>query len=318
MSLVSSFGVKTDVTTDVQQKHTHAVHHDRNESSKWTSLNVALVQYPLVGFLSLDELYAKVKGYILRASVNGAQVVVIPELFTLDMLDFTRPEIEQFDTIIADLFPSFMTEMQTIVNELNIHVLAGSTPVKVNGKIRNRSFLFGPHCEPVHQDKIFLTPDEVEWGWEASDKLSLVQTPWGMTAIIICYDSEFPLISQTLAQQQVNVVLVPSMTGDSGFTRVRWASQARAIEHMAYVMVTGTAGAPAPGWEMKAQAAVLGPSLPGFTPLIAEGELNKENEIVFAKLDLSKLAEAKKTGLYYPALDQEGIASIEVETTSLE
>lgn len=283
----------------------------------WSTLRVALVQYELVGYLTVDQLFSKIKNFVLKASQDGAEVVLLPELITLDLLDFTKPEVDQFDEIIDQLSPSFMIEMQHIVNELNIYLVAGSTPVKVNGKIRNRSYLFGPHSAPVHQDKIFLTPDEVEWGWEGTDKLTVIEAPWGNTALVICYDSEFPLISQTLAQQNVNLILLPSMTGESGFTRVRWAAQARAIEHMTYVMVTGVSGAPAAGWEMTSQAAVLGPSLPGFVPLIAEGEQNKNNEIVFATLDMGKLATAKKTGNYYPALDQKGIINIEVEVVEL-
>lgn len=93
------------------------------------------------------------------------------------------------------------------------------------------------------------------------------------------------------------------MTGVPGFTRVRWAAQARAIEHMAYVLETGTIGAPAEGWEMMAQGAVLGPSLEGFSPLIAEGEKDTDS-VVYASLDLMKLREAKAVGMYCPAQDQ--------------
>ena len=289
----------------------------QGNESQWSTLNVALVQYPLVGYLSVDQLFSKVKTFVLKASQDGAQVVLIPELFTLDLLDFSRPVVPQFDPIIDELYPTFMIEMQKLADELNIYVLAGSTPVKVKTRIRNRSFLFGPHSTPVFQDKIFLTPDEVEWGWEGADTLRVIETPWGKTAIVICYDSEFPLISQTLAQHEINLILIPSMTGEEGFTRVRWAAQSRTVEHLAYVCVTGISGDPAPSWGMKAQAAVLGPSLSGFTPLIAEGRINQESEVVFAALNMSALVEAKMAGDYYPALDQKGVASITVEVVDM-
>ena len=243
--------------------------------------------------------------------------MLIPELFSLDLLDFSKSETEQFDQIIEDLFPSFNIEMQNIADELNIYILAGSVPIRVQGKIRNRSYLFGPHSNSVFQDKIFLTPDEVEWGWVGGDKLTVIQAPWGNTAILICYDSEIPLISHTLTQHQLNLILVPSMTGDSGFTRVRWSAQARAVEHMSYVLLSGTTGAPAEGWEMTAQAAVLGPSLSGFTPLIAEGNLNEDNQIVFTTLDMEKLRQAKAQGSYYPAKDQQSAGELAVEMVSL-
>jgi predicted amidohydrolase len=290
-----------------------------NNEEQWSSLNVALVQYPLVGYLTTEQLYSKVKNYAEKSSHQGANLVLIPELFSLDLLDFTKSEMEQFDQIIDELYPSFNIEMQKFADELNIYILAGSVPIKVQGKIRNRSYLFGPHSNTVFQDKIFLTPDEVEWGWEGGNKLTVIQAPWGNTAIVICYDSEIPLISHTLTKYQLDLILVPSMTGNPGFTRVRWATQARAVEHMSYVLVSGTTGAPAEGWEMTAQAAVLGPSLSGFTPLIAEGNLNEDNQIVFATLDMQQLLEAKARGSYYPAKDQQSYNDngLDVEMVSL-
>lgn len=310
LALLFSLSILWYTTTAILTTHTQHPPTSLNHSS---TLNVALVQYQLVGYLTVDQLMTKVKHYVTQASQQGAQVILLPELFTLDLLDYTQPETEQFDDLIESLFPVFTTELQSLVDDLGVYLLAGSAPVKVNGKIRNRSFLFGPYLTPVHQDKLFLTPDEVAWGWEGTDRVTIVEAPWGNTAIVICYDSEFPLISQTLAQQSINLILLPSMTGDPGFTRVRWAAQARAVEHMSYVMVTSTTGAPAPGWEMKSQAAVLGPSLSDFTPLIAEGEMNKDNEIVYATLDMSKLAGAKQTGDYYPALDQKGLTNLVVD-----
>jgi predicted amidohydrolase len=302
--------VTTPVTLCLNSTH-------MNNDTLWTSLNVALVQYPLVGYLSIDQVFAKVKDFAEKSSQQGANLMLIPELFSLDLLNFTKPETEQFDQIIDTLFPSFNIEMQKIADELNIYILAGTIPVKVQGKIRNRSYMFGPNSNSVFQDKIFLSHHEIEWGWEGGDKLTVIQAPWGNTAIVICYDSEFPLISHTLAKYQLDLILVPSMTGNPGFTRVRWAAQARAVEHMSYVLVSGTTGAPAEGWEMTAQAAVLGPSLSGFTPLIAEGNLNEDNQIVFATLNMQQLLDAKAEGSYYPAKDQQSSDGLEVELVSL-
>lgn len=276
---------------------------------KWSSLNVAVVQYPLVGGFSEDQLFEKVQGYVETASASGAQLIMIPELFALDMLDFSKPETPQFERIVREIYPALMKQLRELAKTKKIYLLAGSFPVELpeTKKIRNRSYLFSPDGEPVFQDKLFLTPDEVEWGWEAAGTVNIIQAPWGTTAINICFDSEFPLVSQTLTSHVVDVILVPSMTGGPGFTRVRWAAQARAVEHMAYVLLTGTTGAPAPGWEMTAQGVVLGPSLPGFTPTIAEGTMNAADEIVYATLNMTQLREAKATGNYYPAASQHNV-----------
>lgn len=275
---------------------------------QWSCLHVAAVQYPLVGGMTSQGLLNKVRGYVDTASSAGAQLVVLPELFISDMLDFSKPEAPQFYAIAEEIYPKFIDELSKLATEKGVYVLAGSFPAihAETKNIRNRAYLISPNVPAVYQEKLFLTGDEVKWGWEAADTLNVIQAPWGKTVISICYDSEFPLISQTISEHSVDLILVPSMTSQSGFTRVRWSSQARAIEHMAYVVVTGTTGAPAAGWEMTAQGVVLGPSLPGFLPIIAEGEMNANGAIVHAVLDMTLLREAKATGRYYPAGDQRG------------
>lgn len=283
-----------------------------NYTKKWTMLNVSLVQYPLEGNLNVDELSAKVRTFMEVAKEKQSDLLVLPELFSLDLLDFSLPETEQFDRIIDEIFPSFIDNLQEMSVQYGIYLLAGSVPARVKGHIRNRSYLFSPQKSSIYQEKIFLTPDEVEWGWSGSDVLQIFDAPWGRTAIIICYDSEIPLISSTLTEHNIDVILTPSMTSESGFTRVRWATQARAIEHMSYVLITGTLGNPAPGWDTTAQAAVLGPSLPGFTPVLGEGIFNV-TDVLSVSLDMVKLTQAKRERLYYPAYDQRS-SGLEIKT----
>ena len=135
-------------------------------SSDWSRVEVAVVQYPLVGGLTTGQLLDKVQGYVDTASSAGARLIVLPELFALDLLDFSKPEVPQFPIVIRELYPDFIVALQKLVTERGIYLLAGSIPVEIpeTKKIRNRSFLFAPDKPAVHQDKLFLTPDEVEWG----------------------------------------------------------------------------------------------------------------------------------------------------------
>lgn len=207
--------------------------------------------------------------------------------------------------MIENILPYLIDKIQLISIEYDIYILAGSIPIKtLDNKIRNRSYLLSPISEPIYQEKIFLTVDEINWGWEGATELKIFELPWGITAILICYDSEIPILSNILSQYQIDLLLVPSMTSKYGFTRVRWACQGRAIEHLAYVLVTGVSCIATKDWELTAQAAALGPSLPGFIPLISEGNIDSE-EIVYANLDFEKLLKAKKDGNFYPVYDQQ-------------
>lgn len=155
-------------------------------SSLWDSINVGLVQYPLVGLLSVEQLTDKVTQYVLGAIERDTQLLVLPELFSLDLLNYSIPETDQFDDVINQIFPQLMDSLEQLAVEHNIFILAGSVPAKVRKGIRNRSYLLAPNGKSVYQEKLFLTPDEVEWGWEGSDELSVIETPWVRLLWAIC------------------------------------------------------------------------------------------------------------------------------------
>ena len=275
------------------------------------SLNVGLVQYPIVGGLSAEELCDKAYHFTKTAIENNTQLLLFPELFCFDLYQFHNSELSettQINDMISQMKLVVLPFLQTLAVENNLYIVPGSFPVICDDStIRNRCCVLTPDHKSVFQDKIFLTPSEISWGWQGGDILNIFDAPWGKTAILICYDSEFPILSQMLAQHNVDIILGPSMTSIPGFTRVRWASQARSVEHLGYVLLTGTSGTPGESdWDMQCQAVVLGPSLFNHTPLIVQGNIN-ESEIVFATLDMNKLRIAKAKGKFYPSYDQSNI-----------
>ncbi len=74
-----------------------------------------------------------------------------------------------------------------------------------------------------------MTPFERDWGISGGAPLRVFDTALGKIAVLICYDSEFPLLARALAEAGAEVILVPSCTERvSGFHRVRTGSMARA------------------------------------------------------------------------------------------
>lgn len=158
-----------------------------NATVVWDTLNVGLVQYPLVGYLSVEQLTDKVRQYVLAATEQNTQLLILPELFSLDLLDYTLPETSQFDALIAEIYPALIDNLQQLSTEFGMYILAGSFPSKANkdAKIRNRSYLLAPSGKSVYQEKLFLTPDEVDWGWEGSNVLSVIDAPWVSVEFLI-------------------------------------------------------------------------------------------------------------------------------------
>ncbi len=271
----------------------------------WDTVNVSAVQYPIRYKTSLEHMLERLDSYVTQAAKAKSQVVMFPELFVLDRLnpDSSLSDADQLKEIARKETPIILERMKAHATRLRMHILAGSVPVLgTDGKIRNVAHLFFPDGSHVGQTKMFLTPDEVEWGWTPGNELKLFRTPWGLSVILICYDSQFPAVSQALMQASPELIFVPSMTGEKGQKRVRWAAQARAVEHHAYVVVTGTTDAEG-GSEYVGQAAFLTPQEEGFPGLLRQGKMNRD-QVVSASFDLAKVRKSKSSSGLYPGRDQ--------------
>ena len=114
-----------------------------------------------------------------------------------------------------------------------------------DGRYRNRAWLFGPEGCLGHQDKLMMTRFErEEWNIVGGrEGLRVFDTALGRLGILICYDSEFPLLARHLAEAGVELILVPSCTDTvAGFHRVRVGAQARALENQLAGLQAPTVG----------------------------------------------------------------------------
>lgn len=272
-------------------------------------LEVAAVQFPITANQTRAQLLSSFENFVRTAKRQGAQLVMFPELFTLDMMTMPSQESEgdQVRRIAREIASPLFEKAQQLSRELDIAILSGSTPrVKPDGSVMNSAFIAFPDGRTLIQDKLFLTPDERDWGLTAGTEVQVFDAPWGRTAILICYDCEIPRISDVLAETKPELILVPSMTGAvHGFYRVRWTAQARAIEHYSYVVHVGTVGGgrSIQGFNNYGQASVITPRDVGFPGLLTEGPLN-ESAVVRATLDFGFLREKRAQAGIYPARDQ--------------
>lgn len=75
------------------------------------------------------------------------------------------------------------------------------------------------------------------------NSLKVFDTDCGKIGILICYDVEFPELSRILADDGMNILFVPFLTDtQSGYMRVRYCVQARAIENECFVAIAGSVG----------------------------------------------------------------------------
>jgi predicted amidohydrolase len=298
-----SFSV-TSFASKITEKNTEK---NTEKKAEQKSVRISLVPFEIIGNEKYETFVDKISKTLLKAKADKAGLVVYPELFIADLLEAsekTTPLKKQLHDLAKDITPKLIIDLQKLAKANSINIIGGSFPRLVNGKIFNTSAFVSAAGEIKYQDKVYLTPDEKDWGWVGGSEVSVFDTNIGRIAILICYDVEMPQISDRLAPLSPEIIIVPSMTDtEAGFRRVRWTAQARAIEHRAYVLHVGTTGKPDPSWPHYAQASFLSPSEKAFPGLLSEGGVNSSNPLSL-DLDLEKLRAARATRGIHPAKDQ--------------
>ena len=289
-------------------------------------LRVAALQYFIRPVASFEEFAAQARALVNTALDYKCKLVVFPEYFTVQLLtlgDTERPIADQVRRL-AGQAPRFLELMRGLARKAGVYIVAGSVPVgdEATGAVYNDSYFLGPDGQVGNQGKIHLTRwEREEWMISPRPNLKVFDTELGKVAITICYDVEFPELARVAARAGALLLIVPSCTDErQGFLRVRYCSQARAIENQLYVVHAATVGSlpmvPAVSLNY-GQASILTPCDFPFARdgILAEGVPNQES-MVIGDLNLATLVEARESGTVLPLRDsqhsQEVAARLEV------
>ncbi|MEZ5775913.1 MAG: nitrilase-related carbon-nitrogen hydrolase [Hyphomicrobiaceae bacterium] len=193
-----------------------------------------------------------VEAKLAEAKAAGAKLMVMPEYASEQWLSF-KPDGLAPDAEIAWMAgeaPAAVELLKAAVARTGVALLAGSMPWAQGEGFRNRAWLLLPDGRAIAQDKLALTPFEKDpqtWLLATGDEIRIVEWEGLRLATLICLDVEMPALATALGAENLDLLLVPSMTAMlSGYSRVFGCAKARAIELMTTVAVTGCIGS-APG-----------------------------------------------------------------------
>ncbi|MGN3973974.1 GNAT family N-acetyltransferase [Tsuneonella sp. SYSU-LHT278] len=211
------------------------------------SVRVATCQLQARAVADYGEFLRTVQYFVDVASDYESDFILFPELFTLMLLSFEEKELSPVEAIerLSEYTPRLKADISDMAMRFNINIIAGSHPTRMDdGDIHNVAYVCLRDGSVHEQEKIHPTPNERYW-WniKGGDKIDVIQTDCGPIGVQICYDCEFPELSRRLADEGARIIFVPFCTDSrQGYLRVRYCSQARAIENQCFVVMSGNVG----------------------------------------------------------------------------
>lgn len=269
-------------------------------------MKIATAAYPLDWLDSWAQYEDKLAAWVSDAASQGADLLVFPEYGAMELATLeganAAGDLQASIPAVSDRMEDVAAVHQKLAAEYNLYILGASAPVQAGFDLPvNRAEFYSPCGARDHQDKQIMTLFERDpWKIGAGGPLKLFDTALGKIGVLICYDSEFPLLGRALAE--ADIILMPSCTEAlAGYWRVRIGAMSRAIEAQCVTVQSSVVGA-AP-WSTSVEmnigtGGIFGPPDTGFpeTGVIAEGRLSQPGWTL-AEVDLKTIAEVRANGV---------------------
>lgn len=268
-------------------------------------MKIATAAYPLDVLTSWAQYEDKLAHWVGEAAGQGADLLVFPEygameLATLAGLD-AAGDLEASLFAVSDRLEEADALHRRLAAAHGVHIVAASGPAATDTRPVNRARLITPGGRVGVQDKQIMTRFErEEWDVIGGEPLRVFDTELGRIGILICYDSEFPLLGRALSS--CDIIAVPSVTEAlAGYWRVRIGSMARALENQCVTAMSSVVGAAdwsdALGQSFGAGGVFCPPDV-GFpaTGVLAAGEINRPGW-TYAEVDPAQIAHVRRDGV---------------------
>ncbi|MEX0964698.1 MAG: bifunctional GNAT family N-acetyltransferase/carbon-nitrogen hydrolase family protein [Pseudohongiellaceae bacterium] len=275
-------------------------------------IRVCAAQYQMRPIKCWDDLERQVQFFVETADEYHCHFLLFPEMFTAQLFSILSPNMDSLDAVkeVARFHEQYLEMFTRFAEEHSLYIIGGSHPVEIDGELRNVAHLFTPRGDVHTQEKIHITSVERKYyDIQPGDKLRVFETPLGRIGILICYDIEFPELARLLTLHGIEVLFVPFATDErKSYFRVRHCAQARAVENIIYVVMTGCIGNLPQVRSFLVnygRAAICTPCDIAFPSdgIMEEADPGSET-VIISELDLNDLAMARDIGSVKPLQDR--------------
>ncbi len=228
-----------------------------------------------------EKNFERVRDWTQEAARRGSALVVFPELWS------TAYDLENWQKHADPLGEGMFARVSTLAKENHIAIASSLLEVKDQRAYNTFAFYNARGELQAHYRKVHLVPmlDEPKW-LAPGDKLTLVETDWGMAGMGICYDLRFPEMWRKYAVGGARMLLIPAEWPSRRAYHWQTLLCARAIENQAYVVACNRVGE-SKGEVFGGGSAVIDP----WGEAVVEG--GSAEVLLTAEIDLDKVEDIR-------------------------
>ncbi|WP_404456415.1 carbon-nitrogen family hydrolase [Virgibacillus necropolis] len=227
--------------------------------------------------------FSRASEYIGKAVKSGADIILLPELWT------TGYDLTRLDEIADDQAKKSIAFIQEQAKKYDVSLVGGSVAEKCEDGVRNTLLVIDNKGKLVHKYSklhLFQLMDEHNYLEEGTDEAEF-ELAGADSAAFICYDIRFPEWMRKSALNGAKVMYVVAEWPKPRINHWKVLLQARAIENQCYVIACNRIGSD-PKNEFGGMSLIIDP----WGEVVAEG--GETEEIVIGEIDFELVDEVRK------------------------
>lgn len=226
--------------------------------------------------------------WIAQAAKRGSDLLLLPELWA------SGYDLEHWQRYATKLDEGVFAHLADLARHHRI-AIGGSLLEARGGQAYNTFALFGADgsrlgvYRKIHRFRLL---DEEKW-LGAGDETALIQPPWGLTGLSICYDLRFPELFRGYGLGGAHLILLVAEWPQTRINHWRILLQARAIENQTYLAAVNKVGE-SKGAKLGGHSAVIDP----WGKHLVEGDTTEK--LLTAEIDFREVEKARR---FLPVFD---------------
>jgi predicted amidohydrolase len=244
------------------------------------------------GSMDKEEAKKNAEKHVRQAAENGAQVIVLPEMWDCPYSnDYFREYAEPADGPTVEF-------MSKLASDLGIYLIGGSISELDGDKVYNTSFSFNRQGDLIGRHrKVHLFDIDVEGGIRfmesdtltAGEEMTVLDTEYCKIGVAICYDVRFPEWFRKMALAGAKLIVLPAAFNmTTGPAHWDLTMRARALDNQVYFAANAPARDENGVYVSYGNSCIASP----WGDFIAHAD--EKEQIIIAELDLDRIEDVRK------------------------